>query len=162
MLEDWVKKGKINENSVVLVDKFAGKNKLSYMIENREDHCRGPLAKKIKNLVVDIRCVYERGKYLEQCLAFLSEKLHSAIETTSFKEAWEELITLSTNALAAAEDFKALKEKLCISVCETDKNAAGELKPVKVHMISLELANGTRGLYFIDGVVFAGNSWLSN
>lgn len=140
VLEHLVKNGTVNENSVIFVDNYVGTRELSYRIENMEERCRSTVAKKFKNWAADIRRAYEKGKYLEQCIGFLIEKLHGfsgEVTPLSASEAREELITIARDVSSAAIDLKSAKEALASPVWETDGttkralSAATDLKSVK-------------------------------
>lgn len=108
VLVNLMNKGAINDNSVILVDKYAGSTLLSYMIESREDHCRGSRAKKFKHCAATMRLAYEKGKDLEHCIVCLIEKLHDF----SRSGAKQEVITLFRKALSAASDLESVKDAL--------------------------------------------------
>uniref|UniRef100_A0A7C9CSK0 ATPase AAA-type core domain-containing protein n=2 Tax=Opuntia streptacantha TaxID=393608 RepID=A0A7C9CSK0_OPUST len=127
-LENLEKNGTINESSVIFIDNFAGTNELAYMIDNREDFCRGGVANKFKNWAGDMRHAYEKGKYLEQCIGSLIGKLHefsgeitslSGTSATRFREAMQELITINGRAVSTAVSLKSVKEALCSSAWGT-------------------------------------------
>ena len=112
------KNGTVNESSVIFIDNFAGTNELAYMIDNREDFCRGGVAKKFKNWAGDMRHAYEKGKYLEQCIGSLIGKLHefsgeitslSGTSAMRFREAMQELITINGRAVSTAVSLKSVK-----------------------------------------------------
>ena len=115
VLVNWMNKGAINENSVIFVDNYAGSTLLSYVIENREDHCRGSRAKKFKNWAATMRLAYEKGKYLEHRIGCLIEKLCDF----SRSGAREEVITVIREALSAARELESTKVFFlcCTSSC---------------------------------------------